>query len=127
MGKVKFKKHVLKVKTIGLKAYCETEFGQYREECMAIDDYGYNHKYADWAKKEEKWGFTALGINNENGATYVVKLPDISDKGSIVNLVASLALSALLYTNKEGINVPMVGRVSEVIYNSLMYETIEEE
>ncbi len=129
MAKTIFKKQVLRVQTLGLVAYCETEFGQFRSECEKSSSYVYNDVYGKWAKKDNKWGFSTLSTNDGNTTSMVVKLPDLSDGESVVNLCASLALIAVNNACSGHVDTGMVGRAAGVIYNNLILniETVETE
>lgn len=121
-----FKQQVLRIQTMGLTCYCETEFGQYREECEAIDRFDY-HDYEKWAKGGSKWGHRILGTGDTNGVTFVAQLPRFSDSQSVVAFCAGLAFSTIVTVNNNNINVSMLSRLAGVIFNNLHTETIEVE
>ena len=120
-----FKQQVLKIHTLGLTVYCETECGQYREECEAIDKYDYD-SYVRWAKDDNKWGHQSLGKHDENGMTCIAHLPSRDDGQSIVSFCTGLALAAV--SNVCGsINLQMASRTAGVIFANLQIEEIEVE
>jgi len=127
--KIIFKQQVLHVKTLGLVAYCETEFGQFRSECEKSNSYVYNYVYGKWAKKDNKWGFSTLNTNDGNTTSMIVRLPDLSDGESVVNLCASLAFIAVNNACSGHVDTGMVGRAAGVIYNNLILnsETVDTE
>lgn len=123
--KYRFKQQIIEVQTMGLKVYCETEAGQYREKAEKIDKLAYAD-YMSWAESGEKWGYTMLGSGSDLGVTYVAMLPKRYDSQSIVNFCAGLAASTIAAVNDGKISVPMIGRLAGVIFTRLDVEEVEE-
>lgn len=119
-----FKSQVLKVKTMGLTVYCETEFGQFRKECEAIDEYDYRD-YWKWAKDGTKWGHRIIGKGDDNGVQFVAMLPQFNDSQSIVSFCAGLAFSTVCTVNNNNVSVGMVSRLAGVIWANLETEDID--
>ncbi len=121
-----FKSQVLEVKTMGLTVYCETECGQFRKQCEAIDEYDY-HDYEKWAKDGTKWGHRILGRGDDNGVKFIAMLPHFFDSQSIVSFCAGLAFSTVCTVNNNNVSVGMVSRLAGVIWANLQTEDIEYE
>lgn len=119
-----FTKQVLNIQTMGLTVYCETEFGQYRNECEAIDKSGYQC-YANWAERGGKWGHNKLGTGDECGVTFVASLPKRTDGMSVVSFCAGLALATVSTVCPNSVSIPMVSRLAGVIFNNLQVEEVE--
>lgn len=126
MKKRKFKQQIVTVKTMGLTMYCETEFGQYRKECEAIDKRTYE-KYAEWAEKGGKLGNQIIGDCNSNGVTMIAKLPNADDGQSIVSFCAGVAMMTVNAVCEGSFNINMASRVAGVVFSRLEYEEVEEE
>ena len=121
----RLKQQILKIQTMGLTVYCETQCGQYRRECEAISAYQY-HEYVEWAKGGNKWGHQKLQ-GDENGVTFVVSLPNPNDGQSLVSLCSGLAMACVVTILGFGnFNIQMASRLSGVIFANLQWEDIEE-
>jgi hypothetical protein len=119
------KQQRLRIETMGLTVYCETEFGQYRDVCEAIDKFDYDD-YAKWAEDGTKWGHQKLGKSDEKGVVYIAMLPKAGDGQSLVQFCAGLALSTVICTNVN-VSVPLVSRLAGVIFSNLKFDEIEVE
>ena len=119
------KKQKLHIETWGLTVYCETEAGEWKQECEAVDRFDY-HRYEKWVD-DDHWGHQTLGTCDVHKVVIIAKLPKWSDPQSVVAFCAGLAHATVTLSNPQNVSTPFVSRLAGVIFSNLKVEEVEVE